>query len=376
MSAVVPELDVVIVGAGPAGLGTGVVLQDLGLDAFAILERYEPGASFARWPAEMRLITPSFTANGHGLLDLNAIALGVSPAYSLWSEHPTGAAYARWLAGFAERFDLPVRTGVDVWSVEPIADGFRLHTNQGEVTSRFVIWAAGEFQYPRLDTFPGADLCAHSASVGSWSTWSEATEGPVVVLGGAESGIDAAMHLINQGKEVLVLDAGRFWDRESSDPSLALSPFTRERLAAAMQTGLLTLVGDARIEQVDREDGDWIVRSEDGRVWTTSTVPVLATGFTGSISLLGDLFAHDETGKPIFSIVDESTRTPGLFAVGPAVHQESFSFCFIYKFRQRFAVVAQEIGERLGLDLAPLDDYRAANLFLDDFTCCGESCRC
>lgn len=41
-------LDVVIVGAGAAGVGCGVVLRDLGVERFTILERYTVGASFHR----------------------------------------------------------------------------------------------------------------------------------------------------------------------------------------------------------------------------------------------------------------------------------------------------------------------------------------
>ena len=57
------QFDVIIVGAGAAGVGCAIVLQDLGVSSMTILERYEVGASFLRWPAEMRFISPSFTSN-------------------------------------------------------------------------------------------------------------------------------------------------------------------------------------------------------------------------------------------------------------------------------------------------------------------------
>ena len=81
---------VAIVGAGPAGLGCAVALKEFGVNDIVILDRHEVGASFRRWPQEMRLITPSFTANAFGLLDLNAIVAGTSPAYTLDREHPSG----------------------------------------------------------------------------------------------------------------------------------------------------------------------------------------------------------------------------------------------------------------------------------------------
>ncbi|MYA20515.1 MAG: NAD(P)-binding protein, partial [Chloroflexi bacterium] len=49
---------VAIVGAGPAGLGCAVALKEFGVRDITILDRHEVGASFRRWPQEMRFITP------------------------------------------------------------------------------------------------------------------------------------------------------------------------------------------------------------------------------------------------------------------------------------------------------------------------------
>ena len=106
--------DVIVVGCGPAGLGVSIVLRHAGIENFVVLDRDIVGASFAAWPAETRFITPSFPSNSIGMLDLNSIAIGVSPAYALEVEHPTGAEYAAHLQGVAQHFEIPVREHVDV----------------------------------------------------------------------------------------------------------------------------------------------------------------------------------------------------------------------------------------------------------------------
>ncbi|MGQ0603057.1 MAG: NAD(P)-binding domain-containing protein, partial [Anaerolineales bacterium] len=106
--------DILIVGAGAAGVGCGLVLQQLGVRDFSVLERHTIGASFARWPKEMQFITPSFTGHAFGQLDLNAIAPYTSPAFTLRTEHPSGKEYALYLQGVADHFGLPVMTGIDV----------------------------------------------------------------------------------------------------------------------------------------------------------------------------------------------------------------------------------------------------------------------
>ena len=132
------SFDIVVVGAGAAGLGLGVTLRDLGIENFVILDRSAVGASFLRWPRQMRFITPSFNSTQFGVLDLNAVCLHTSPAYSIGVEHPTGEEYAGYLRGVAKYFDLPVETGIDVLSVakKPPYKRFRLKTSRGDIRAR------------------------------------------------------------------------------------------------------------------------------------------------------------------------------------------------------------------------------------------------
>ena len=114
------HFEVVIVGAGAAGIGCGVVLKDLGIENFVILERHQVGTSFSRWAEEMRFITPSFPSNGFGLLDLNAVVLNTSPALSFRQENLSGKEYALYLETVAEHFQLPVKTETDVKTIAEI----------------------------------------------------------------------------------------------------------------------------------------------------------------------------------------------------------------------------------------------------------------
>ena len=70
------------------------------------------------------------------------------------------------------------------------------------------------------------------------------------------------------------------------------------------------------------------------------------------------------------------TIMPGLFLCGPAVRHDNHVFCFIFKYRQRFAVVAKAIATSLGLPAEGLEMYRSWGMYLDDLSCCGEECVC
>jgi putative flavoprotein involved in K+ transport len=248
------DYDVVIVGAGPAGLGVGAALARLEQVNFVVLERGAVGASFRNWHDKMRMITPSFNAGGFGYPDLNAIAPRTSPAYSIRTEHPTGQEYADYLEAFADHYELPVQTGVAVAGVVPDGAGFVVQTSAGDFRARFVVWAAGEFFYPRIPSIPGSQWGVHFGAVRQWE-------------------------------------------------------------------------------------------------------PI-------------------EGSFPLVTATDESTLTPNLFLAGPALRHDDIIFCFIYKFRQRFPVIAATIAARMGIDAAPLEEYRLYNMYLDDLSCCDDTCEC
>ena len=516
------QLDVLVVGAGASGVGVGLMLTRVfGLEDERVLliERGDAvGESFRRWPKEMRFISPSFNQQGWTKsFDLNSIAYGTSPAFTLHAEHPTGEQYATYLSALAEKMELPVRTKTEVRAVRPLGqgqEGFEVEvadvaTGTVEVLkSRYVIWAAGEFQYPRSSSgplFSGSQHCLHNSAVASWKD----LEGDdFVVIGGYESGMDAASNLAANGKRCTVVSSTAFWHVVTEDPSTELAPYTAERVRAACSTATPPkLMAPLRVHSVEPEEGGgggaggYLVKARygapaddkpgpyrtsplaDTREETTATSsagegaegakekpaegtevtlrtpqrPVLCAGFEGSVALgvAKDLFAWGEPGAakkekedeeekeggggkdakeggekfkikfektasdaqckdddndceggaggsgdcqaeeeggekegkkkegaggcadgaPLLNDFDESTKTPGLFLVGPAVRHGELSFCFVYKFRQRFGVVADAIAKGLGMDTkAAVAACREMNMFLDDFECCKAAC--
>lgn len=368
------DFDVIIIGAGPAGLGVALPLIECGITRICILEARTVGASFENWPKQMRLITPSFHSNPFRQPDLNAITIETSPADFIRSEHPTGREYAAYLRSVVNHYQLPVREGVTVGEITPCGSHFEVETSEGQLTSRYVIWAAGEFFYPLDDDFDGAQLCLHNTKVADW-TKLEGDE--FAIIGGYESGVDAAVHLLRNGKTVHLLSRGQPWKEDSADPSNALSPHTRDRLRATLEDypDRLHLYADADITQVLEIGGKYVLIDKDNIPFTLSTRPILATGFLGSLARIIHHFEL-KNGHPVFSEeADESTTTPGLFYCGPLLEHRGAKFCFIYKFRSRFGVVASEIARRLGGDPMPLDAYEDNGFLNEDLDCCTD-CTC
>ena len=365
--------DVVVVGAGAAGVGVGVALRHAGIENFVICDRHTVGASFASWPAETRFITPSFPTNSIGMLDLNSIAIKTSPGFSLEVEHPTGEEYAKYLQVVARIFRLPIRPNTDVLQVTKVGDGFRIEIPNGTLRAKHVVWAAGEFQYPRLNGFVGSQLCRHTATIAKYD---ELDGDDFIVVGGYESGVDIAYHLARRGKRVRVFDKNRPWVDDSSDPSVALSPFTLERVRENRFFNQVELYPHTTIASVAHVNDMYQVTTHDGTQYQTSVPPLFAGGFEGSQKLVANLFERRDDGSLLLSEHDESTIVPGIFLCGPAVRHEKQVFCFIFKYRQRFAVVAKAIATSLGLPAEALEAYRSWGMYLDDLSNCGEECVC
>jgi len=81
------------------------------------------------------------------------------------------------------------------------------------------------------------------------------------------------------------------------------------------------------------------------------------------------------TGDAKLTKCDESTLFPGLFLSGPQVRQSDQILCFVYKYRQRFAIIMNEIATRLGLETEKVvAECRKQHMFLDDLSCCKATC--
>ena len=130
-----PEYDVLVIGAGAVGVGVAVALRHAGIENFGVIDRSTVGASFAS-SAETRFITPSFPTNSVGMLDLNSIALGTSPAYSLEVEHLTGQEYAAHLRAVAIHYNLPICENTEVERVVKIDGGYRIYADRGSLTAK------------------------------------------------------------------------------------------------------------------------------------------------------------------------------------------------------------------------------------------------
>ncbi|MEU3772567.1 FAD-dependent oxidoreductase [Streptomyces sp. NPDC032472] len=177
-------MDVVVVGAGQAGLSSAYHLARAGIGHVVLDHAPLPGGAWQyRWP--------SLTyGKVHGMHALPGMELtGADPL------RPSSAVIGEYFAAYERRFGLDVRRPVDVTAVREGTDGrLRVESSAGVWSARALINATGTWdrpfwpRYPGQETFRGRQL--HTADYPGPQAFAGAR---VVVVGG---GTSAVQHLL------------------------------------------------------------------------------------------------------------------------------------------------------------------------------------
>ena len=186
-------LDVVVIGAGQAGLATGFYLRRSGLTHALLDDQPGPGGAWRHgWPS-LRLFSPTRWSSLPGwLMPHEADAPGDGDAY------PARDDVLAYLAEYERRYALPVERPVRVDAVRRVADGagLQLDTSAGTWTARAVVSATGSWAVPVTPAVPGAGefrgAQLHSAHYAGPAAFAGRH---VVVVGGGNSGAQIAAEL-------------------------------------------------------------------------------------------------------------------------------------------------------------------------------------
>lgn len=185
--------DIIIIGAGPCGLAAGIEATKAGL-THLILEKGSITESIRRYPKRMRFFS---TAEN---IEIGAIPFPISDVKATRNE---ALQYYRKVAGF---YDLNFRLFTEVEQVAKDKDIFKVHTTKGEVfMGRKVIVATGYFDFPRKLGIEGENLPHVSYYYDEPFQYSFSK---VVIVGGANSAVEAALELYRHDVDVTIVHRG------------------------------------------------------------------------------------------------------------------------------------------------------------------------
>jgi len=322
------RIHTIVVGGGQAGLAVGYHLAHRGVRFLILDAGHRIGDAWRnRWDS-LRLFTPARYAKLPGL--------GFpAPGHSF----PTKDQLADYLEAYAQRFHLPVRTGVRVERVSRRGDHFLVSAGAEQFQAENVVVAMANYQKPRLPAFaknldPGI-LQVHSAN---YRNPSQLRPGKVLVVGAGNSAADIAIELsrthttLMSGKESgyvpfpiesfffrfvairFVRFLGHYMLSLATPIGRKLRPKMLHRSAPLVRVKPADLIA-AGVERLPRlaDVRDGLPVLADGRTLDVQNV-VWCTGYHPGFSWI-DLPIFEPNGDPVHDrgIV---ARAPGLFFVG------------------------------------------------------------
>jgi thioredoxin reductase (NADPH) len=182
-----PEVkDVVIIGAGPAGLTAALTAIQNNLN-YLVLDQQEPGGTILQYPRQKLVMTQPVEIPLYGKLK--------KPEYS------KEILLEMWLE-LIEKFSIQIRSHTRVEMVNKQNGEFRVISSNGEFRSKHVVLAMGRRGTPRKLNIPGEDLPKVAYQLVDAQSYSHQN---ILVVGGGDSAIEAAVGLARQkGNKVTI----------------------------------------------------------------------------------------------------------------------------------------------------------------------------
>jgi putative flavoprotein involved in K+ transport len=188
------DFEVVVGGAGQAVVAMSEHLTNAGI-SHVVLERDRIAE---RWRSER---WDSLVANGPAWHDR-------FPGLEFEGFDPDAFvpkdAVADYFVAYAKKFKAPIRTGVEVKSVNRNSAnaGFKVVTSEGEIKAKYVVAATGPFQKPAIPPVVPDTASIHQLHSSDYHNSEQLPAGAVLVVGAGSSGVQIAADLRKSGRDV------------------------------------------------------------------------------------------------------------------------------------------------------------------------------
>ena len=272
------SLETLVIGGGQAGLAVGYHLSSRRLPFVIVDANERVGDAWRnRWDS-LRLFTPNF---------FNALP-GLPFPGPRWAL-PTKDEFADYLESYAQRFELPVRTGVEVERLARNGDRFVATVGDRSIEADSVVVAMSSWQRPRIPQF-ASELHPEilQLHVAEYRNPGQLKEGGALLVGAGNSGAEIALDLAGTHRVWLSgPDTGHLPFRPESLVARVLMPFIgRVIFHRVLTTG--TPVGRrARLKMLSRGEPLIRVKPRDLKGAGVERVP-RTTGADGGLPRLED----------------------------------------------------------------------------------------
>jgi len=300
-------LDLLIIGAGPAGLSAAEAAQEAGLD-YLVIEKGTIANTIRQYPVGRTMFsTPNEVEMHKGTL---------KPV----REKPTREEMLSHYIHFVLDLDLRINTGEAVVSVDGnVNEGFVVKTNASEYEARRVLFAIGAMEHPRRLNVPGEELAkVHHLFVDPYAY----ARKEALVVGGGNSAAEAALFLSEEGARTTLAIWREDW--ENRDPKAgAMKHWVRTPLEAEIEAGRLKVVLYKHVDEI-RETNVTLTTETGESMTLPNDVVFVLVGSDADLTLLKQLGVKIEAGKlaeiPVYNPETFETNVRGIYVAGHFTH--------------------------------------------------------
>jgi len=340
--------DVLVIGAGPAGLTAAYYLERAGI-AYRVVDRADHiGSTWASLYPSLRLNTANFVSSLPGM-----------PVSWRGGFYMTGKQFYEELVRFSERYPFKVQLGVAVTRVAPDAGGWRVESSEGTGWYPCVIIATGKYGRPILPPIPGMEAFqGRLLHAQQFHDANDFRDQRVLVIGNGPTGVDVSVLLSGSARPPVLLSVrndmvvarrypyglpetlwrvllsplpGSLRDKVRNHVSYRTYPELRKygvplapnrtdrkgtgapyrgpELLHALKSGNLKIVPG-----VDHLEAGGVLLT-DGSRYALDTV-LVATGYRPVVGYLDIPFETDADGWPVRDEGQQVAGAPGLYIVG------------------------------------------------------------
>jgi thioredoxin reductase/ferredoxin len=220
-------VDVVIVGAGPAGIATAVGCRAAGL-SYALIEQDTVGGTVAHYPRQKLVMTeqvdlPYYGRFGQPLIRKESLVESFQQVIAKAGVH--------------------VHEKTRLQAIDGAKDGFLVATDRGVVTGKRVVLAIGRRGTPRKMGVPGEELEKVAYRLVDARQYAGRR---VLVVGGGDSALEAAIQLAEESDAQVAIAYRR--------PEFArCRPLNKQKIDAHVRSGRVTALMSTEVLSIERE---------------------------------------------------------------------------------------------------------------------------
>jgi thioredoxin reductase (NADPH) len=317
------KTDAIIVGGGPCGLAAAISLQNIGLSP-VIIEKGNVVEAIYKYPTHQTFFS---TSEKLAIGDVPFIIEGRKP------KRNQALVYYREVVKLKK---LQVNRFETVERVEKKKDYFVVNTSKEVYHSKVVVIATGYYDHPNLLGIPGEELPKVSHYFKEGHTYFDTD---VVVIGGKNSSIDAALELHKAGARVTVVYRG-------STYSSSIKPWILPEFEGVVKNGEITMLFESHVEEITQEEV--MIRQQSQVISLKNDFVFAMIGYHPDHEFLREMGVQidEESGRPMLNELTMESNIENLYIAGVLAAGNNANEIFIENGRFHGELIADAIVQK------------------------------